>query len=82
MIDFNKAIEIAKAHFSVKGEEHLTKIYESDNSWIVYAGKTGQVKFGNMGISIDKESGEIKNFILPSRENFEILKNAKLTELQ
>ena len=26
MIDFNNAIEIAKAHFLTKGEQHLTKI--------------------------------------------------------
>lgn len=82
MINFSKAIEIAKTHFLEKGEQHLTKIYESEHLWIVYAGKPGQVKYGNMGISIDKESGEIRNFILPSRENFEILRNAKLTELQ
>ena len=81
MIDFNNAIEIAKAHFLTKGEQHLTKIYESENSWIVYAGNPSQIRFGNMGISINKETGEITNFILPSRKNFETLKNAKLTEL-
>ena len=81
MLDFNKAIEIAKAHFALKDDERLTKIYESDNSWIVYAGNPSQIRFGNMGISINKETGEITNFILPSRKNFEILKNAKLTEL-
>ena len=81
MIDFNGAIEIAKNYFSAKGDSELTKIYESANAWIVYAGKKGQVKYGNMGITIDKGNGSISNFILPSRENFEILKNAKLTEL-
>ncbi len=81
MINFECAIQIAKDYFSSKGEHSLTKIYESDNAWIVYAGKADQVRFGNMGISIDKESGEISNFILPSRENFAILKKAKLTEL-
>lgn len=81
MIDFNKAIEIAKAYYHEKGQFELTKIYEAEHIWVVYAGKKDQPKFVSAGISIDKESGEIKSFILPSRTNFEILKNAKLTEL-
>ena len=81
MIDFDNAIRIAKEYYCKKGELELTKIYEAEKEWIVYAGKKDQPKFGNAGISIDKESGDIKSFILPSRENFEILKNAKLTEL-
>ncbi|MEY8574739.1 hypothetical protein AALD01_10075 [Oscillospiraceae bacterium 21-37] len=81
MIDFSKAVEIARNHFGAKGDSELTKIYESDNVWIVYAGKKDQVKYGNMGISIDKITGDISNFVLPSRANFEILKKAKLTEL-
>lgn len=81
MIDFNKAIELAKAYYREKGQLELTKIYEAEHIWVVYAGKKDQPKFGNAGISIDKENGEIKSFILPSRINFEILKNAKLTEL-
>ena len=81
MIDFKRAIEIAGSYFSAKGDSELTKIYESDSAWIVYAGKKGQVKYGNVGISIDKISGAISSFVLPSRTNFEILKKAKLTEL-
>lgn len=81
MIDFNKAIELAKAHYREKGQLELTKIYEAEHIWVVYAGKKDLPKFGNSGISIDKETGEITSFILPSRTNFEILKTAKLTEL-
>ena len=81
MIDFKEAIEIAQKYFQEKGQSNLTKIYESENIWAVYAGRKEQPKFGNAGIAIDKETGEISSFILPSRTNFEILKNAKLTEL-
>ena len=81
MIDFKEAIEIAQKYFQEKGQSNLTKIYESENIWVVYAGRKEQPKFGNAGIAIDKETGEISSFILPSRTHFEILKNAKLTEL-
>lgn len=81
MIDFNKAIEIASSYFTSKGGSELTKVYEAESAWIIFAGKKDQVKYGNMGISIDKITGEIGKFILPSRSNFEILKKAKLTIL-
>ena len=81
MIDFKKAIEIAQKYYQEKGQLELTKIYESKNIWVVYAGKKEQPRFGNAGIAIDKETGEMSSFILPSRTNFEILKNAKMTEL-
>lgn len=81
MIDFKKAIEIAQKYYQEKGQLNLTKIYEAENIWIVYAGKREQPKFGNAGIAIDKKTGAISSFILPSRTNFEILKNAKVTEL-
>lgn len=81
MIDFNRAIEIARGYYREKGQLELTKIYEAEKIWVVYAGKKDQPRFGGNGISIDKETGEICSFILPSRTNFEILKKAKLTEL-
>ena len=74
MIDFKEAIEIAQKYFQEKGQSNLTKIYESENIWVVYAGRKEQPKFGNAGIAIDKETGEISSFILPSRTNFEILR--------
>lgn len=39
MIDFKKAIEIAQKYYQEKGQLELTKIYESKNIWVVYAGK-------------------------------------------
>ena len=81
MINFNDAIEIAQKYYQGKGQSKLTKIYESEDIWIVYAGKKEQPKFGSAGIAIDKETGTVSSFILPSHTNFEILKNAKVTEL-
>ncbi len=81
MIDFQNAIDIARKYYSEKGLEELTKVYDADKIWVVYAGKKDQPKFGNAGIAIDKETGEISRFVLPSRTNFEILKKATLMNI-
>lgn len=81
MIDFHGALELARKYYAEKGLDELTKVYDADKIWVVYAGKKDQPKFGNSGIAIDKESGEISRFILPSRVNFEILKNATLIDI-
>lgn len=81
MIDFHIAVEIARKYYAEKGQQELTKVYDTKKIWIVYAGKKDQPKFGNAGIAIDKETGEISRFILPSRTNFEILKNATLIDI-
>lgn len=80
MMELNKAIQIAKAYYAEKGMDELTKIYDAGTLWIIYAGKKDQVQYGSSAISIHKTSGEIKSFILPSRENFAILRNAVLVE--
>lgn len=82
MIDFYSAIELARKYYAEKGLEELTKVYDADKIWVVYAGKKDQPKFGNAGIAIDKETGEISRFILPSRTNFEILKKATLMDIE
>lgn len=80
MIELIDAMNIAKKHYFEKGQQTITKIYETNNMWIVYGGKNGQPKIGNSAITINKETGSIGRFILPSKENFEILKNATLIE--
>lgn len=81
MIDFDSAIKIAQDYFEKRGSHHLTKIYEAEKIWVVYAGTGNQLKYGNAGISIDKVSGEIQKFILPSRSNYELLQKSTLTLL-
>jgi len=82
MIDFEKAKEIAKEYYSGIGMNKLTKVYENDEMWIVYATKDDQTQYGGYGISINKETGDISKFILPSKKNFEILKQAKLIVIE
>lgn len=82
MIDKRCATELATKYFEAKGNQMITKFYESESAWIVFGGKKGQIKFGNAGISIDKLTGEISRFILPSKTNFEILEKAKLLDIR
>ena len=51
MIDKRCAIELATKYFEAKGNQMITKFYESESAWIVFGGKKGQIKFGNAGIS-------------------------------
>ena len=82
MIDYLQALDIAKEHFNSKNQQTITKFYETDNMWIVYGGRKGQTKIGNAAITISKDTGNIGSFILPSKENFEILRNAKLIDIK
>ena len=81
MIDFQQAMEIAQNYYSNKTGLQLTKIYENEDMWVVFAGDPNQPRIGNAGISISKESGEISRFLLPSKRNFEILKASRLITL-
>ena len=81
MIDFDAALNIARNYYRNEEGMHITKVYEAEDMWIIYAKKGKQVKYGNAGISVNKNNGETQTFILPSRKNFEILKKAKLTEI-
>ena len=80
MITYEAALAIAKEHFASVPDREITKVYESDDSWIVFAVIKDQPQYSSTGISVCKTNGEVKRFILPSKENFRILHNAKLIE--
>ena len=57
----------------------ILSIRETDEVWIFAAGIPGVVSYGGRNmISINKSSGEIKLFVLPNKENFDILHNSKV----
>lgn len=77
MIDYKSAIEIAKNYYQQYGNMTLTKIFDSEDMWIIYAKQSEQPIFNSVAVSINKSNGEVSSFVLPSRKNFEILKSAK-----
>lgn len=81
MIDFHTAIELAKKYYVEKGQQNLSRVYDAEKVWIVYAGEKNKIKYGNTAIAIDKETGKISLFVLPNRANFEILKSATLMDV-
>ena len=77
MISFNNACKKAVKYFFEKyGEIELAKALETKEAWIFYSGKENKNKVGNMGILLFKENGNIEDFILPSKRNFKLLKEA------
>lgn len=81
MINLNQACELAREYYEKNtGKKTLSKIYEHKKMWIVYS-KANEIEFGGYGISIDKETAEIKIFTLPLLENFEILDASHIVEV-
>lgn len=81
MTDFEHAMRIAQDYFKKQGALEITEAYTTDKVWIFFGGIKGLVDFGGSGISIDKKTQEIKDFILPSDANFEILDEAEEIEI-
>lgn len=81
MMDFYKACEIATKHFKGKGRIGIRKALEATDFWIFYGGLAEPIEIGGNGISVQKADGGIKDFILPSMENFKIKKSAVAVEI-
>ena len=82
MIGLCDARKIAGIYYQNKGNQEIVKVYETKTAWIVFGGRKGMQKIGGAAINIDKASGDVSTFVLPSKENFEILKNAKLINIE
>ena len=76
-MEFNKALELAKKYYLQEGIKELLKAYDVGDAWIFFGGTKGKCEIGSYGISINKKTEAVSDFILPSRKNFEILDNAK-----
>ena len=81
MVEREDAINLAREYYLEKGEQELLQLSETEDMWIAFGGKKGKVKVGGSGITISKVTGEIKRFHLPSKENFEILRNANKVDI-
>jgi len=69
---------IAEKELNCSGERVITRIKETDELWIFWAGIPGLKSYGGKNsICIYKDSGRIELFRLPDKKNFEILRSAK-----
>lgn len=81
MIDLKTAIKLAEEFFAKIGEK-IIQINESKDYFIVFgADSKNEVKYGKSDIKINKISGEITDFILPSPENFKLLRESTKLEI-
>lgn len=76
MIDFPKALQLAMAHYEKEGLPDILRAYDAQDVWVIFGGKKGTPQYGGSGVSIDKATGVVKRFLLPSRENFALLDKA------
>ena len=83
MIERQEAIEIARKYFREFNDSLTTTVaFENDSMWIFFAENLKQVAYVSNGISVDKQTGKISNFYMPSRENSKILKSSARINLQ
>lgn len=74
--DFDQACKIAYEYYKEAWKTvGLNKISDLGEKWIFYP-KVTEVNYGSHHITISKINGEIKPFVLPNKDNFELLKNA------
>lgn len=79
MLTLNEACIIAKNIFKEEcNREDISQILECDNCWIISCGDPDeQAEIDPFGIVIEKNTGNVSDFILPSPEGFGLLKKAK-----
>lgn len=77
----DEALRIAKDFYVKQGLPDILEVYETGESWIVFGGIQGKVMYGTAAIAIAKGNGEIRDFVLPSDENFAILDRATKVEI-
>ena len=81
MMEIKDAVNLAKAYYWERGEQELLQLSETEEMWIAFGGKKGMLKVGGSGITISKNTGEIKRFHLPSKENLEMLRNSQKVKI-
>jgi len=80
MVELNEAIRIAETYFA-KNNEHIVQINEADEFFIFFGANAKEdIKFGRSDIKINKTTAEVSRFVLPSAENFKLLKMSKQIE--
>lgn len=77
----DEALRIAKDFYAKRDLPDILEVYETGDAWIVFGGIQGKVMYGTAAIAIAKDSGEIRDFVLPSEENFAILDRATKVEI-
>lgn len=66
MIGFIEAYDAATSYFSAQNSNaRVACALECPSGWIFYEGDANLVEFGAMGVFIDKDTGERRDFLMP-----------------
>lgn len=75
-MEYTEACKLAyEYYYEAKGVYGLSQAKDLGKKWIFYSVDQTPL-FGGFNISVDKATGEIQPFRLPSEENFALLKSA------
>lgn len=80
MINLNDAFKIADEYFKKQSIKEIGTVLESNEYFIFYQ-EEKELRIGNFGLKVSKENGELQLFVLPSDENFKILEEAKIVNI-
>lgn len=83
MMTYNEGCAIAFGYFQAKDKvAGLATALEADKVWIFYGGSAEAAnEIGAQGITVDKATGVVADFILPSKENFVLLDMAEKVDI-
>lgn len=76
MLEFEAGCKVAFEYYKEHGKNGLCEANDLGDAWLFAAGDPDVIEDGGYAITVDKESGEIAEFILPNRKNFERLAKA------
>ena len=80
-MEFADVVKMVNEYFLKEDGLSVTTAMDAETHWIFYAVPEDGSAIGNAGVKVNKETGELEDFILPDDENFELLDRAKQIDL-
>lgn len=81
MISFESGCKAAFDYYKEQGKKGLSEANDLGDVWLFAGGDPDVIEDGGYAITVDKENGEIAEFILPDRKNFERLEKAEPVDI-
>lgn len=81
MANFEQAVRAANKYLLEEEGLPVAKAFDAQTHWIFYAAPEEDFAVGNAGVKVDKQSGNLEDFILPDNENFALLDKAQEIEI-
>lgn len=81
MITFEEGCKAAFDYYKEHGKKGLSEANDLGDAWLFAGGDPDVIEDGGCAITVDKENGEIADFILPDEENFERLAKAEPVDI-